>query len=594
LPFTSELDEQAQSMVSLLLRPIVCPEIPNFMQSKNMEIRLFAPGSLVSNLDFVESIFGNSGDPNITTNDAALDAKHWNGHTGFVILAPQIGKLTKKELGLPNVKDANERQTSDGMYWEDENELYNDGNSFKVTYRSDEGIVLTIISDNYFGYCKKEVKTMISYSANLFGLCEEEHAGGTLAFPAFNLGDTFMPQSEAVRRETHTYDEALAILGDRANPQDEGYAIDTLYESIIYIQETAIIDLPSQSVTWTHNDTEQTLKLLPKHTYIHPSGFKVKMEKHPGAPSYRLVGSQPKGTLCHKPCTVSGGGKSEISKSLNDALIYGPFFVANIEKDIALINEIMNKDYGERFRVMRPKERESRSINSPGRSLGSVIKLLTPSEQIYSDDYNEWLESIPHFIKALVFIIKRFYRPHWGDDWQKYFSVDVIDGQSGHELKYKNRKLVAAYLRIGYSGESAWNTFKLRQDFMPAEKIQFEDDITSSVTIPATLLKDSNPHYKNPSVKLVENCEFRLFQRPDEAINPGMDLQAESDVASHDIFLSNYAPLPVEKAREMVSDTLLFGKFTEPMQKFLLNAAAQETGYFACTNSPRIVNGEPT
>ena len=28
-----------------------------------MEIRFFAPGSLVSNLDFVESIFGNGGDP---------------------------------------------------------------------------------------------------------------------------------------------------------------------------------------------------------------------------------------------------------------------------------------------------------------------------------------------------------------------------------------------------------------------------------------------------------------------------------------------------------------------------------------------------
>ena len=30
---------------------------------KRMEIRFFAPGSLVSNLDFVESIFGNAGDP---------------------------------------------------------------------------------------------------------------------------------------------------------------------------------------------------------------------------------------------------------------------------------------------------------------------------------------------------------------------------------------------------------------------------------------------------------------------------------------------------------------------------------------------------
>ena len=53
--------------------------------------------------------------------------------------------------------------------------------------------MVTLIADNYFGYCKKEVKTQISYSANLFGLAEEEHAGGALAFATFNLGDRFTP-----------------------------------------------------------------------------------------------------------------------------------------------------------------------------------------------------------------------------------------------------------------------------------------------------------------------------------------------------------------------------------------------------------------
>jgi phosphoenolpyruvate carboxykinase (diphosphate) len=35
------------------------------ISKKSMEIRFFAPGSLVSNLDFVESIFGNAGDHNL-------------------------------------------------------------------------------------------------------------------------------------------------------------------------------------------------------------------------------------------------------------------------------------------------------------------------------------------------------------------------------------------------------------------------------------------------------------------------------------------------------------------------------------------------
>ena len=49
------------------------------------------------------------------------------------------------------------------MCWRDEDELYNDGGAFKVTCRDQRGVMVTIIADNYFGYCKKEVKTQISY-----------------------------------------------------------------------------------------------------------------------------------------------------------------------------------------------------------------------------------------------------------------------------------------------------------------------------------------------------------------------------------------------------------------------------------------------
>src|SRR5579862_2311343 len=75
--------------VSLLLRPLVCPATETAPE-KTMEIRFFAPGSLVSNLDFVESIFGNGGDPHFPENDAALDVEHWTGHSGCVIVAPHI------------------------------------------------------------------------------------------------------------------------------------------------------------------------------------------------------------------------------------------------------------------------------------------------------------------------------------------------------------------------------------------------------------------------------------------------------------------------------------------------------------------------
>ena len=71
-----------------------------------MEIRFFAPGSLVSNLDFVENIFGNAGDHNLIENDAALDVEHWTGHTGCIILAPHLTTLKKKDIGLPHIDNA--------------------------------------------------------------------------------------------------------------------------------------------------------------------------------------------------------------------------------------------------------------------------------------------------------------------------------------------------------------------------------------------------------------------------------------------------------------------------------------------------------
>jgi hypothetical protein len=132
------------------------------------------------------------------------------------------------------------------------------------------------------------------------------------------------------------------------------------------------------------------------------------MKKHPGAPSWRLVGIDPEGTFCHKPSTVSGGGKSEISKSLNDAVIYRPLFVDDLQKDLDLVQAIFDKDYSARFKPgFEHEDRDpSRKPLHPERSLGSVIKLLTPTSN-YTDEFNEWLASISPRILALVFLIKR-------------------------------------------------------------------------------------------------------------------------------------------------------------------------------------------
>ena len=156
LPFTSEQEAKAECFVSLLLRPLVVPAVPGVIEEKRSEIRFFAPGNLISNLDFVETIFGNAGDPNLPENDAGLDVHHWTGHTGCVILAPHLTSIKKKDAGLPHYDEANERQRKEGMCWKDANEIYNGGTAFKLCARDENGVMVTIIADNYFGYCKKD------------------------------------------------------------------------------------------------------------------------------------------------------------------------------------------------------------------------------------------------------------------------------------------------------------------------------------------------------------------------------------------------------------------------------------------------------
>jgi len=181
---------------------------------------------------------------------------------------------------------------------------------------------VTILSDNYFGYCKKEVKSYISYSANLFGLCEEEQRRRRVVVHAVRPRPPISPPPGY-----HQISRTLAE-GDDAARRPRGAPAGRARDrpqlpDILYVPENAHFDLPSESVRWTHEGQEQKLKLRHRHTYVLPSGFKVHLEKPRGSRTWRLRRTHAECTLCHKPSTVSGGGKSEISRALNDAIIQG-------------------------------------------------------------------------------------------------------------------------------------------------------------------------------------------------------------------------------------------------------------------------------
>ncbi len=596
LPFTANQKEQAKVMVSLLLRPVVCPEVKGVITEKSMEIRFFAPGSLVSNLDFVESIFGNGGDHNLAVNDAALDVEHWTGHTGCIILAPQLTQLKKKDIGLPHYNEATERQKRDGMCWSDENEFYNDGGAFKITCRDENGVVITLIADNYFGYSKKEIKTQISYSANLYGIVEEEHAGGAIAFPKGNMSDKIFGKAFSSKfTGDYTFQDVKELLGDNITVYPENYAIDRKYPDIVYIPEYADMDINRGSITWQHGGKEHKLKISPKKVYVHPTGNKFQLIKHPTQQLWRIVDTMPEGVFCHKPCTVSGGGKSEISKSMANAIKYGSFYIQDLEEDSKWADMLINYDYSNRWKVKYPDATPSRPFLSPERTLGSAVKLLTPSDK-YNDDYNTFLQSIPDHIRTLVLFIKRLYRndEHTGN-WKDHLNVEIVNGRKGNALMYKHNKVAASYVRIGFSPEGKWYLHKLRSDFIPSEKIQMEDDISATITLPSSRLKNLNPEYTNPSVKIVTNCESHLFQRPDEAIHRGYDKEAELDITRKNTFLTNYEPLKKEHAIELFEDAINFEKYTKPVKDLITKVIeSDKDDYFVTPSHTRIVDGKPT
>ncbi len=134
----------------------------------------------------------------------------------------------------------------------------------------------------------------------------------------------------------------------------------------------------------------------------------------------------------------------------------------------------------------------------------------------------------------------------------------------------------------------------MRQDFIAADKVQMEDDITASVVVPAKDLPGLPKEYERyPSLKISQNCEWRLFQRPDDAIHPGYDKQTEADMASPGLFCSNFEPIERDEMKSLTETLYFYDLFTPEMQAHM-KAAAESDGINICSAKPRMVDGKPT
>ncbi len=59
--------------------------------------------------------------------------------------------------------------------------------------------------------------------------------------------------------------------------------------------------------------------------------------------------------------------------------------------------------------------------------------------------------SIPEHVYSMALIIKRFTRPGMEENWQDHFSVDIVNGSPGHELKIRRAGL-GGHLSAGRFG----------------------------------------------------------------------------------------------------------------------------------------------
>ena len=282
-------------------------------------------------------------------NDAGLDSEHWTGHTGCVILAPHLIRITKKELGLPHRDVATERQRRDRMCWSDEQERYNNGVAFKMTCRDESGVIVTVIADNYFGYCKKEVKTQISFSANLFGLCEEEHAGGALVFPRYDLGEELSPDPR-LRKNEPTFEEVASLYAEQIEIRPQVMvSISGFRTSYIFLRTPALI-YTARPCAGNVTALRATSSCCRNKPICGRRATRLSSVKPEGGRAWRLVGTVAEGNPATSRPLFPAEENLKFPSLITDSLIQGPVFVSDFKQDFDRVEELINRSYEGRFR----------------------------------------------------------------------------------------------------------------------------------------------------------------------------------------------------------------------------------------------------
>ena len=292
----------------------------------------------------------------------------------------------------------------------------------------------------------------------------------------------------------------MNCLGDRVELKPEGYAVDRTIPTSSTSRKTPTSASAKAASRWPHRDGHaQARTLRAGETYVLPWGTKIRLEKQTGGTAWRLVGSAPTALSATSPAPSPAAANREISKSHRAASSSkARSSSATISSDIDQVAEILNKDFSSIYKKpARPATAPSGPILSPERSLGSVIKLLTPSAE-YTDEYNDWLRALPQTIRQLVCHGQALLPPGMGRQLARALHrrphQRVPRPRAEIRQPEARRQLPARRLRP----EGSWRIYKLRPDFNPADKVQVEDDITASVVLPRESLNNLDPGIPQP------------------------------------------------------------------------------------------------
>ncbi len=157
-------------------------------------------------------------------------------------------------------------------------------------------------------------------------------------------------------------------LGDRVEVKPERYAVDRQFPEHLLCPGERRVQRARRRRSNGSCPTAQShqLTLRADETYVLPWGTKIRLEKQIDGTAWRLVASRADGMLCHKPCTVSGGGKSEISKSIGSIVLKGPVFVTDFHRDIEQVAEILAKDFSGIYRTPQTGQSRAAPDSEPG------------------------------------------------------------------------------------------------------------------------------------------------------------------------------------------------------------------------------------